>query len=301
MEALPAAPRHRYQWADLSVFIAFHLAALGAFLVPWTARSVGLLLGLYLLRMFAVTAGYHRYFAHRTFKTSRWFQLALAFLAETSLQRGALWWAAHHRKHHKYSDLPGDLHSPLRDGFWHSHLLWIYDHNDATDTKRIEDFARFPELRFLDRHWQLPAWVLGIACYLIAGPSGLLVSFFLGTVILWHATFTINSLAHVWGARRFPTTDTSRNNLWLALLTLGEGWHNNHHHYQSSARQGFYWWEVDVTYYVLRALSLAGVVRDLRETPERVLAEGRALDARRRRERASAPSEPLPVALPEAP
>jgi stearoyl-CoA desaturase (delta-9 desaturase) len=289
MELSAPASRHHYQWADLSVFVAFHFTALGALVVPWTARSVALLVGLYVVRMFAITAGYHRYFAHRAYRTSRWFQLVLAFVAETSLQRGALWWAAHHRKHHKYSDLPGDLHSPQRDGFWHAHLLWIYDRNDKTDTRRIEDFARYPELRLLDRHWRAPAVLLGALCYLLAGPSGLFVGFFLGTVVLWHGTFTINSLAHVWGARRFATTDTSRNNPFLAVLTLGEGWHNNHHHYQSSARQGFYWWELDLTYYALRALALVGVVWDLRPVPERILAEGRALDARRRE----------PVALPD--
>ncbi len=266
----------------MSPFLLAHLAPLGAIWVG--VRPVDLLVALllYVVRMFAVTAGYHRYFAHRTFKTSRAFQFLLALLAQSSSQRGVLWWAAHHRVHHKESDGPRDVHSPVRRGFWYAHVLWIYHRNSETRWDRIKDFAKYPELRFLDRYWLLPPVALGGLVFLLFGWSGLFVGFFASTVALWHGTFLINSLSHVWGRRRFETGDQSRNNALFALLTLGEGWHNNHHYYQSATRQGFYWWEIDVTYYVLRVLARFGIVWDLREPPERVLALGRKLDAERR-------------------
>jgi len=275
-------PWREIEWLSMTPFLAAHLVPFAAM---WTGvRPVDVLVAvvLYVVRMFAVTAGYHRYFAHRTFKTSRLFQFLLAFLAQTSSQRGVLWWAAHHRVHHKESDGPGDVHSPVRRGFLYAHVLWIYHRNAETRTERIKDFARYPELRFLDRYWLLPPVVLGLAVFLLFGWSGLVIGFFASTVALWHGTFLINSLTHVWGSKRFDAGDESRNNALFALVTLGEGWHNNHHYYQSATRQGFYWWEVDVTYYVLRMLSLLGIVRDLREPPERVLQLGRRLDAERR-------------------
>ena len=223
------------------------------------------------LRLFAITGGYHRYFAHRAFHTSRAFQLVLAVLGASATQKGPLWWAGGHRRHHKYSDLPGDMHSP-RDGFWRSHQGWILESRwEQTELGRIRDFAKFPELVWLNRWHFVPPLVLVGLCALIGGFSGVLWGFVVSTVALWHATYSINSLAHRWGTRRFPTLDTSRNNFVLALLTLGEGWHNNHHWYMSSARQGFRWWEVDVTYYVLRALALVGIVWDLREPPAHLL------------------------------
>jgi stearoyl-CoA desaturase (delta-9 desaturase) len=231
--------------------------------------------------MFAVTGGYHRYFAHRTFKTSRWFQFVLAFLAETSSQRGILWWAANHRRHHKYSDQPGDVHSPRLAGVLYSHVLWIYHRNGETDHERIRDFSKYPELRWLDRHWLVPPVALALLSWVCCGLPGLFVGFMGSTVLLWHGTFTINSLSHVFGSKRYETNDDSRNNWLLALITLGEGWHNNHHHYMHSTRQGFYWWELDVTYLILRALQRLGIVWDLREPPARVYAHARTLTPER--------------------
>jgi stearoyl-CoA desaturase (delta-9 desaturase) len=243
--------------------------------ILWTgARPIDLAVcaGLYFARMFGVTAGYHRYFSHRTFKTSRVGQFLLALLAMSSAQRGILWWAAHHRHHHKHSDDPTDIHSPSQSGFWYSHMNWLFDpRNDKTDLDAIKDFAKYPELRFLDKYWGLPPVLLAVVTFLTLGWSGVVVGFFLSTVFLWHGTFTINSLSHVWGWKRYESGDTSRNNFVLALVTMGEGWHNNHHYYQASTRQGFFWWEIDVTYYLLRALALVGIVWDLREPPAKVL------------------------------
>jgi stearoyl-CoA desaturase (delta-9 desaturase) len=266
------------QWRRASIFVLSHIAVLGAFWSGVTWQAAVLCAVLFFARLWGVTAGYHRYFSHRTYKTSRAFQLFLALLAQSSSQKGVLWWAAHHRVHHKLSDQPGDVHSPRRHGFLYAHVIWVFDDTEDTRWDKIRDFAKYPELRWLNKYWAVPPAVLAVSCLLVAGWSGLFIGFFLSTVLVWHNTFLINSLTHVWGKRRFETTDDSRNNPITALLTLGEGWHNNHHHYQSSCRQGFYWWEIDMTYYVLKMLSWVGLVWDIREVPEHVLEEGRRRD-----------------------
>ena len=269
-------PARRIGWLGASPFFLIHLLAFGSIWTGITPAAAICCAVLYFVRMFAVTGVYHRYFSHRTYKTSRFFQFCLAFLAQTSAQRGALWWAAHHRHHHRYSDQPEDLHSVANDGFWYSHMLWIFDDgNQATDYNRIRDFARFPELRFLNKYYLLPPIALGTLVFFTLGASGLFFGFFASTVLLWHGTFTINSLSHVFGNKRFNTTDHSRNNWLLAIVTMGEGWHNNHHRYSGSTRQGFYWYEYDITYYILKALSFVGLVWKLSPVPESVLEEGR--------------------------
>jgi stearoyl-CoA desaturase (Delta-9 desaturase) len=259
-------------------FILIHLAAFGVFWTGFTTTSVILLISLYLVRMWALTAGFHRYFSHRSYKTSRVFQFILAFLGQTSAQRGVLWWSAIHRHHHRHSDTPEDVHSPKHAGFWVSHVGWIFHRQKAkADYSTVQDLAQYPELRLLDRRPYFPAFLLAVACFLIDGWAGLFVGFILSTVILYHGVFAINSLAHVVGKQRYVTGDDSRNNWWLAILTLGEGWHNNHHHYQSSTRQGFFWWEIDISYYVLKVLSWFGIVWDLRAPPKALLEGDRRL------------------------
>jgi stearoyl-CoA desaturase (delta-9 desaturase) len=256
---------------------SIHLAAvIGVAITGWSWRGLALVLALYLPRMFFVTAGYHRYFAHRSFKTSRWFQFVLGVGAILTGQRGPLWWAAHHRLHHKLSDEPGDLHSVKQSGFVWAHQGWILSPAfGKTNEARIRDFTRFPELVWLDRWWMIPLVGFGVLFAVLGGWTAFVWGFCVGQVLCWHATYTINSLAHLWGSRRYKTSDDSRNNFALALLTMGEGWHNNHHHYQVSARQGFFWWEIDLTYYVLRALAAIGVVWDVHGVPEHVRSEGR--------------------------
>ena len=262
--ARAAHPHDDVVYPSAGFFVAAHLACLGAFWSEITAPAVALGIALYLLRMFGVCAGYHRYFSHRAFKTSRAGQFVLACLAQSSAQRGVLWWAAKHRWHHLHSDTEQDVHSPARHGFVYAHLGWIFSQrHEATDYEQVADLAKFPELVWLDRHPYLIAILLGVGCWLLAGWPGLFVGFFWSTVAVWHGTFCINSLAHVHGSQRYVTGDDSRNNWWLAIVTLGEGWHNNHHACQSSARQGFRWWQYDPTFYTLRALSWLGLVWDL--------------------------------------
>ena len=232
-----------------------HVVALGVCFVPFSWGLVGLCVGLYYLRMFGITAGYHRYFAHRGYKTGRVFQFVLAWLGTMSSQKGVLWWSGHHRHHHRYSDMEEDIHSPKR-GFWWSHQTWfLVPRFDRTAEAQLREFRSYPELAFLDRHWWIGPTSLGVATLVIGGLPAFLWGFVLSTVLLWHGTFTINSLAHVWGSRRYPTTDTSRNNFFLALITMGEGWHNNHHHYQSTANNGFFWWEIDLSYNITAGLN----------------------------------------------
>ncbi|MGQ0825947.1 MAG: acyl-CoA desaturase [Actinomycetota bacterium] len=267
----------RLNWRTSIPFLALHLVPLLAIFTGITRTAVILFFATFWVRMFFVTGGYHRYFAHRTYRLGRVAQFVMAFGGTTCAQKGPLWWAAHHRVHHRFADTDRDLHSPGR-GFWWSQVGWILcDRYGRTETEEIKDFARFPELRFLNRYDWIGPWSLGVACYLIGGWSGLVVGFFASTIVLWHTTFLVNSLAHVMGHRVYDTDDTSRNSLIVALLTGGEGWHNNHHRYPSSARQGFRWWQIDVTYYILRALSFVGIVRDLRQPPARVVAEATRL------------------------
>ncbi|HVJ96868.1 MAG TPA: acyl-CoA desaturase, partial [Acidimicrobiia bacterium] len=230
-----------------TAFFALHLTPLLAFWTGITATAVALFFVTFFGRMWAITAGYHRYFSHRSFRMNRFWGAVLAFAGTTAAQKGPLWWAAHHRNHHRYSDTEKDIHSPKK-GFWWSHVVWILcDKYNKSDQNLIRDFSKYPEMRFIDKYDWIGPWALGITCFLVGGWSGLVVGFFASTVLLWHSTFTINSLAHVWGRRVYETEDTSRNNPYLAVLTGGEGWHNNHHRYPFSARQGFRWWQIDTT------------------------------------------------------
>jgi len=272
------APDEKIDWVKSSFFLLSHLVPLLAIFTGVHWKDWVLCAALFWIRMFFITGAYHRYFSHRSYKVGRVTQFLLAFGAETSSQKGVLWWAANHRHHHRYSDQYQDVHSPKR-GFWWSHMGWILckKYHDA-DYTQIPDFAKYPELRFLDRYWALPPTMLALATFVWGGWSALLIGFFLSTVLLWHSTFFINSLAHVFGRRRYATTDTSRNSLMLACLTMGEGWHNNHHHFQASANQGFYWYEIDVTYYILRAMSWVGLASDLKKPSAAVLKRNRVKD-----------------------
>jgi stearoyl-CoA desaturase (Delta-9 desaturase) len=262
-------------------FLLVHLGCLSAIWSGVTWQAIAICVSLYCLRMFAIGAGYHRYFSHRAYATGRVFQFILAFIAQSSAQKSVLWWAAKHRHHHLHSDTERDVHSPRHKGFLYSHIGWIFARqHDATDLVKVGDFTSYPELMWLHKLEILPAVAVAVLCFVLAGWSGLVVGFLWSTVLLYHATFCINSLAHVHGRKRYVTGDDSRNNWLLALFTLGEGWHNNHHAYQSSVRQGFRWWEIDVTYYILKGLSWLGIVWGLKAPPEQVLRNEQPLGSR---------------------
>jgi stearoyl-CoA desaturase (Delta-9 desaturase) len=275
---------NRIDWVRVMPFLGVHLMCLGVIWVGFSWVALWVALGLYLVRMFAITAFYHRYFSHKTFKTSRVMQFLFAVLGASATQRGPLWWAAHHRNHHRHSDQPEDLHSP-RHGFWRSHMGWFMTRKGfTTHHDRIPDLMKYPELRMVDRFDTLVPIALATGLFFLGGwlegaypelgtsaMQMLIWGYFVSTVVLFHGTVTINSLSHVWGSRRYKTKDDSRNNWFLAIITLGEGWHNNHHHFPGSTRQGFFWWEYDFTYYTLKAMSWVGLVWDLKGVPKELL------------------------------
>jgi len=281
---LDPAERDRVDWTRIVPFVGMHLACLAVVWVGVSAVAVAVAAILYVLRMFAITGFYHRYFSHRTFKTSRATQFAFAVLGASAVQRGPIWWAAHHRHHHVHSDQVDDVHSPAQRGFLWSHMGWFLSRGHfAPDLGRVRDLLRYHELRWLDRFDIVVPFLLALGLLLLGqwladahpglGTSGgqlLVWGFFVSTVACYHGTYTINSLCHVWGRRRYATNDESRNNWLLALITLGEGWHNNHHRYPASARQGFYWWEIDVTWYLLRGLAALGLIWDMKGVPHRI-------------------------------
>lgn len=275
-------------WLRMLPFIGVHLMCLGVFVVGWSWAAITVCVIMYAVRMFAITGFYHRYFSHRAFKTSRAAQFVFAVIGNSSAQKGPLWWAAHHRHHHRHSDTEDDVHSPHENSFIWSHMLWITSRaNASTQLSRVGDLAKYPELRFLDRFDVLVPVATGFLIFCLGvglnyffpslGTNGiqmLIWGFFVSTVLLFHGTFTINSLSHKFGTQRFKTTDHSKNNFWLALITFGEGWHNNHHYYPASARQGFFWYEVDLTYYILKLMAWMGIIWDLKPVPSYIKEKG---------------------------
>ena len=282
-EKVRALPE-RFEFSRAIPFIFLHIGCLGVIWTGWSWVAVGVAIALYFVRMFAVTAFYHRYFCHRAYHTSRPMQFIFAIIGLTAMQRGPLWWASVHRHHHAHSDKDVDAHSPVAKGFLWSHIGWLTSSkNFPTDYKLVRDLVKFPELVFLNRFD-----VIGpIALFALLFASGAMLEMFapglgtsgwqmviwggfISTTILFHATCTVNSLAHTMGSKRFDNDDDSRNSLFIALITLGEGWHNNHHQYQASARQGFYWWEIDISYYLIRLMGLIGIVHDIKAVPDKV-------------------------------
>lgn len=288
-------PRGKFGFLREIPFVAVHLGCLGVFFVGVSKVAAITAFVLYFIRMFAITGFYHRYFSHKTFKTSRFMQWVFAVLGASATQKGPIWWAAHHRQHHLFSDQEGDPHSPVKDGFFKAHIGWVFSAaSKGTNLERVRDLYRFPELRVLDRYYGLVPFLLALSLYIFGealaashpelGTSGwqmLVWGFFISTTAVLHCTFLINSATHCFGKKRFITKDQSRNNPLLALLTLGEGWHNNHHRYPASTRQGFYWWEYDITYYLLVVLQKLGIIWDLKPVPVAILEEGRTNPARR--------------------
>ena len=272
-------PPHAVRPSAVAGFLLVHVAAVaGVAVLGFSWKGVALCVASYYVRMFAITAGFHRYFSHRSFRLARAPQFLLALLGQTAAQKGVLWWASNHRHHHKYSDRPEDIHSPVQNGFWWSHIGWILSGlYEETDFSRIPDLAKYPELRWLNRNQYGATLIYALVLFLAFGRTGLVYGYFLSTVLLWHGTFTINSVMHLFGRRVFPTSDQSRNSMLFALITMGEGWHNNHHYYPSSAAQGFRWWQVDASFYLLWLGEKIGIVKGLRRAPSPAVIEALTL------------------------
>ncbi len=265
----------KYSFLVVSLVLIIHALPFFAFFTPFNQADVWLFFVSYTIRVFSLTAGYHRYFSHKAFETNRVFQFILAFFAACSLQGGPLWWASHHRHHHHTSDEVSDAHSPVRFGFFYSHFLWFMQKKHLkAHYHLVKDFSRFPELRALERYWYLLPLPVIALLYLIGGWNYVIWGFFVPTLFVNNATYAVNSFVHLYGSRRYNTSDNSRNNVWVALLTFGEGWHNNHHRYAGSANQGFCWYQIDITYYFLCLLSYLKIVKNLKKVPEKILKEG---------------------------
>lgn len=293
MKAIGKILQHAFEDEDNRLLMAsspiffMHLACLGIFFTGFSWVAVAVLAVSYAVRVFALTAGFHRYFAHRSFKTSRVFQFVMAWVGTSAAQLGPMWWAANHRHHHQHSDTEEDIHSPvIKSAFW-AHIGWVLCRAyRGIRMDRVKDLNRYPELRFIDRFHVLPVVSLVLFLYGLGatvnayfpgiGTSGMQLvmwGFFLSTVLVYHVTFCVNSVTHIVGKKRFATSDESRNSFWVALLTFGEGWHNNHHRWPLSARQGMYWWEIDLTYYFLCLLQKVGLIWDLKVYPRKLYAE----------------------------
>ena len=265
-------------WARAIPYFLIHISIISIFYVGFSSFALFVCLMMFAIRMFAITGFYHRYFSHKTFKTSRVAQFIFAIIGASAVQRGPIWWAAHHRGHHMHSDTEKDQHSPKTHSFLWSHTGWFLSKaNFITHTKLVKELSRFPELRLVDRFDILVPIFTCIGLFYFGefinskypelntnGFQLLSWGFIVSTIFLYHATFLVNSVAHLWGKKRYGTQDSSRNNFIVALLTFGEGWHNNHHHFPGSAKQGFYWWEIDLTYYLLKLLSIFGIIWDIR-------------------------------------
>jgi stearoyl-CoA desaturase (delta-9 desaturase) len=259
-------------WVKSTPFLGVHIACLAAFWTGVSWKVLALCLAMYLVRMFGITAGYHRYLSHKAFKTSRFFQFGLALMGCLAMQKGPLWWAAYHRHHHQHTDQPEDAHSPSHRGLWWAHVGWfLCDRHDEADFSLIKDLTRYPELVWLNHYPTIPGLALAVTCLLALGWQGLIWGFFMSAVMSYHGTFAINSICHVYGSVRYKTSDTSRNNVIFGVISLGEGWHNNHHHYSTSARIGFFWWEIDIAYYVLQVLAFFRIVWELKHPSQAAL------------------------------
>ena len=285
----------------VTIFWIVQASAFLIFFVPFSWGLVGLWAASHFLRAIGLTLAYHRYFAHRAFQMNRAARFAWTWIAASAMQKGPLWWAGHHVNHHRYADRDGDPHSPMVSGLYYAHIGWFlndakHDRLEATNPV-IRDFSKAPEIAFIDRYFAVPPLVLAAVLYLAGGMPWLIWGFCLPTMTLAHATFAINTVNHLWGTRRFETFDESRNNPVTALFAVGEGWHNNHHRYQRAARNGFYWWEVDLTWYVIRAMAALGLAWDLNAVPDRIYREARAVKARRAAQAVPSIIDAVPLAL----
>jgi stearoyl-CoA desaturase (Delta-9 desaturase) len=283
------------------IFWTIQASALLVFAVPFRWAYVALWAGAHFVRAVGLPLAFHRYYAHRAFKMGRVTRFIWTFIGTAAMQKGPLWWAGHHVNHHKFADRDGDPHSPMVSGVYYAHLGWFlndtkYDRVEATNPV-IRDFSTVPEIAFLDRFFGVPPLMMAVALYLAGGMPWVVWGFCLPTMTLAHATFAINSINHMFGSRRFETVDESRNNPLTAFFAAGEGWHNNHHRFQRAARNGFYWWEFDITWYVIRVMQAVGLAWDVQPVPKRIYEEARTTKQKRAVHKVPSVVETIPLGL----
>jgi sn-1 stearoyl-lipid 9-desaturase len=258
----------RVNWETVITMVIYHAGAVAAlFMFSWTALAVALVL-LWVAGSPGIGMGYHRLLTHRGFKTPKWVEYLLTVFATLSLESGPIQWVTTHRIHHAHTDEPADPHSP-RDGTWWAHVGWIFrgtaqKHDDATINRYAPDLARDRFHVWISRWYFVPTVLLGVALLAAGGWPMLTWGIFLRTVVGLHSTWLVNSATHMWGSRRFQTSDDSTNNMLIAVMTFGEGWHNNHHAHPRAARHGLAWYEIDVNWWGIRALQALGLAKSIK-------------------------------------
>lgn len=263
----------RLSWTNVVFFSAVHiLALLAPWFFSWSALGITLLLH-WFFGSIGICLGYHRLLSHRSFQVPQWLEYVITTIGALAMQGGPIFWVAGHRLHHAYTeDENKDPYSAKR-GFWWSHMLWIlYPRKDFFDNKNYQkyapDLAREPFYCWLDRYFLFLQIPLGLLLYALGGWSFIIYGMCLRAVLLWHSTWFINSVTHMWGYRTFEVEDNSRNLWWAAILTYGEGWHNNHHAYPHVAKAGWRWWEVDITWWAIFLLKSVGLAQKVTMPPE---------------------------------
>lgn len=264
---------NKHDWIVFSWIAFMHVGALaGFFTFSWPALGVCLFLW-WLAGGIGICLGYHRYFTHRSYATPKWVEYLLAIFGCLAGEAGPIAWVAAHRYHHTYSDQEQDPHSPLKDpnsfkGFLWAHVGWLFAREENLATfdqykRYAPDMAQDKFLVFLDRNHMIPVITLAVLLYALGGWPFVVWGMFVRSVLVYHSTWLVNSASHVWGYRTFKTTDQSKNNWWVALLSFGEGWHNNHHAFQRSARHGMRWWEFDLTYRTIQLMWVLGLASQI--------------------------------------
>jgi stearoyl-CoA desaturase (delta-9 desaturase) len=254
-----------YNWNTIFFVSAFHLAAVAALFTFSWQNALAAFICWWVAASWGIGIGYHRLLTHRGFTTSRWMTRFLATCGSFGLQSGPIAWVTTHRLHHAFTDTEKDPHSPRGNGFWWSHIGWIFQgtaqlQTQATRQRYSPDLMKDPYLVWLDKYYYVTTLIAAAVLFAIGGWTMVVWAIIFRTVVSWHFTWLVNSATHLWGYRRFETRDDSRNNALVAAVTFGEGWHNNHHTFPRSAKHGFTWKEFDINWYQLRILEKLGLI-----------------------------------------
>jgi len=271
--------RGAIKWNTTIFMILFHLGAVAAlFMLSWRVVPITLLLW-WISGSLGIGMGFHRLLTHRGYQTPKVVEYFLTFCGLLALEGGAINWVVTHRIHHATTDKPGDPHTP-RDGRWWAHMGWILrgtaqQHEDSVMKRYAPDLMKDKLHVFMNNYYYVPLILSGVLLFALGGWSFLFVGVFLRVTIGLHFTWLVNSATHLWGTRRFQTTDDSTNSWWVALLSFGEGWHNNHHAHPRAAKHGLTWYEIDFNWYGIRALQLLGLAKQIRLISKEQIATAR--------------------------
>lgn len=271
-----ARQRESLNWITVTFMVIFHAGAIAAlFMFSWKALFISMALW-WVSGSLGIGMGFHRLLTHRGYKTPKFVEYFLTFCGALALEGGAINWVVTHRIHHAHTDHDGDPHTP-RDGRWWAHMGWILrgtaqQHEDSVMKRYAPDLMKDPVHLWMNRFYYIPLVLCGLVLLAVGGWGVMFFGTFLRVTVGLHATWLVNSATHIWGTRRFQTTDDSTNSWWVALLSFGEGWHNNHHAHPRAARHGLTWYEIDINWYGIRALQFLGLAKDIRQISKEQIA-----------------------------